>query len=170
MGKPDFCSLFTFNVSLEPLAHCRYVASLVFCIVITLVVIHLNWLSWFLFLIINTAINIIIAVIVIIAIVINIIIQVFIPKSLSFHCFHAIERLQVFALRASVLGLISSLRLDGRKDIQSEKPGRSDLHAELEACILSPLQVNNNKHKTITHMIFIWRSTRYSKTLHVTIS
>ena len=74
MGKSDFRSLFTFNVSLEPLAHCRYAGSLVFCIVITLVVIHLNWLSWFLFLISDTAINIIIAVIVIIVIVINIII------------------------------------------------------------------------------------------------
>ena len=44
-------------------------------------------------------------------------IQTFTPVSLSSQHFHADERLYIFALRASVLGLISSMTLDGRKDI-----------------------------------------------------
>lgn len=64
-------------------------------------------------------------------------IKAFITKSLSSEHFHADERLQVFALKAFVLGLISLMRLDGRKDIQTVKWVRSVLHAELKAHILS---------------------------------
>ena len=39
--------------SLEPLAHCRNVASLSLSIDITLVDVHLNWLNWFHFLILE---------------------------------------------------------------------------------------------------------------------
>ena len=49
------------------------------------------------------------------------------PKSLSFQLLHSDERLLVFALRASVLGLISSMRLDKRKDnpsVESAQPGQ----------------------------------------------
>ena len=44
--------------------------------------------------------------------------------------------LKVFAPRASVLGLISSMRLDDRKDIQSVKSDGSVLHKEFKACVL----------------------------------
>ena len=49
-------------------------------------------------------------------------IETFIPTSLSFQLYHADEWLEVFAPRTSVLGLISSMSLDGRKVIQSVKP------------------------------------------------
>ena len=39
--------------SLEPLAHCRNVASLIFSAGIALVDVHLNWLNWFHFLILK---------------------------------------------------------------------------------------------------------------------
>ena len=61
----------------------------------------------------------------------------FIPKSLSSQFFHADESRQVFLLRASVLGLISSMRLDEREDIQSVKLARSVLHAELKSCVVN---------------------------------
>ena len=48
--------------------------------------------------------------------------ETFIPKSLSFQLCHADEWLEVFAPRTSVLGLISSMSLYGRKVIQSVKP------------------------------------------------
>ena len=43
----------------------------------------------------------------------------FIPKPLFFQLVHADERLQIFALRASVLVLISLMSLNVRKYIQS---------------------------------------------------
>ena len=51
--------------------------------------------------------------------------ETFIPKSLSFQLYHADEWLEVFAPRTSVLGLISSMSLDGRKVIQSVKSEQS---------------------------------------------
>ena len=65
--------------------------------------------------------------------------KAFIPKSLSSQRFHVDERIYVFALRASVLGLITSMRLDGRKDIQSLKSAWSILYAELKAHVLPSL-------------------------------
>ena len=50
-------------------------------------------------------------------------------------------------LRASVLGLISSLRLNGRKDMQSIRSAWSVLYAELKARILLPLSENNKERK-----------------------
>ena len=41
------------------------------------------------------------------------------------------------------LGLISSMRLDERKDVQSVKSPGSILHSELKACVLLPLEGNN---------------------------
>ena len=54
-------------------------------------------------------------------------------KSLSSQRFHAYKRSKIFALRASVLGLIPSMRLNGRKDVQPVKSVRSVLHAELKS-------------------------------------
>ena len=54
-------------------------------------------------------------------------------------CFQVNERLWVFALRASVLELISLMTLDGRKNIQNVKSTRLVLHVELKARILPPL-------------------------------
>ena len=51
--------------------------------------------------------------------------ETFIPKSLSFQLYHTDEWLEVFAPRTSVLGLISSMSLDGRKVIQSVKSEQS---------------------------------------------
>ena len=47
---------------------------------------------------------------------------------LSFQLYHSDERLYVFTLRAFVLGLISSFRLDFRKGIQSVISTWSILH------------------------------------------
>ena len=47
-------------------------------------------------------------------------------------------------VRASGIGLISSMRLDGRKDIQSGKSAWSVLHSELKTRVL-PLLEGNNK-------------------------
>ena len=49
---------------------------------------------------------------------------------------YADETLEVFVLRASVLGLISSMRLDNGKNIQSAKSDWSVLDIELKACFL----------------------------------
>ena len=49
---------------------------------------------------------------------------------------YADETLEVFVLRASVLELISSMRLDDGKNIQSAKPDWSVLDTELNACFL----------------------------------
>ena len=59
-------------------------------------------------------------------------------------CFQVNERLWVFAPRASVLELISLMRLDGRKNIQNVKSARLVLHVELKAQILPPLLGNNS--------------------------
>ena len=59
---------------------------------------------------------------------------------INFQLFDADERLEKFVLRASGLGLISSMKLDDRKDIHSVKSTRQILHSELKARILSPLQ------------------------------
>lgn len=56
----------------------------------------------------------------------------------------------VFTLWTSRLGLISSMRLDGRKDTQFVKSVWSILHSELKTHIL-PLLVQNNKGRTNTH-------------------
>ena len=61
-------------------------------------------------------------------------------------------KLEVFALRVSELGLISSMRLDGRKDIQSVKSAWSVLHAELKARVL-PLYRGIAKDVKRTHEI-----------------
>ena len=49
---------------------------------------------------------------------------------------YADETLEVFVLRASVLELISSMRLDDGKNIQSAKSDWSVLDTELNACFL----------------------------------
>ena len=78
-------------------------------------------------------------------------IKTFITKSLSSQPFNADERLLVFALRASLLGMISAMRLDGKKDIKAVKSARSVLHTELKSCILPPLRGSNKGPKTNTH-------------------
>ena len=65
-------------------------------------------------------------------------IEAFIRKSLSSHRFHDDERVQVFVLRAFVLGLSSSMSLGGRKDIHSVKSAWSVLHAEFKVRVLPP--------------------------------
>ena len=72
-------------------------------------------------------------------------IKAFILELLSSQCFHADERFWIFALRASVLGLITSMVLDGRRNICTVKSARSFLHAEFKTRILTPLQANNEK-------------------------
>ena len=57
---------------------------------------------------------------------------------LVFQLFPADERFYVFALRASGLRLISSMRLDDKKNIQSVKSVWSVLHSELKVCVLPP--------------------------------
>ena len=52
---------------------------------------------------------------------------------------------------ASELGLISSVRLDGRKDISFVKPASLILYSGLKAHVLSPLKGNNNRCKTNAH-------------------
>ena len=81
----------------------------------------------------------------------NCYIKTFTPKSLSSQLFHADERLQIFVLGASVLGMISSMRLDGKKDIRSVKSAWSVLHAELKSRVLLPLLGNNKGRKINIH-------------------
>ena len=64
-----------------------------------------------------------------------------------------------FGLGASGLGLISSLRLDGRKEIQFVKSIWSILQLEYRAPVLPPLDVINKRCKTIT----IYRSRNFLK-------
>ena len=66
---------------------------------------------------------------------------------LSFQLFHADSRLQVFVLRTSGSGLISSMRLDGWNDIHSVKSTCSMLYLELKTSILPPLEGNDKMHK-----------------------
>ena len=54
---------------------------------------------------------------------------------MSFELFHPDKKIQVFALRAPELGLISIMRLDGGKDIMSVKSTWSTLHPEFKACV-----------------------------------
>ena len=54
-----------------------------------------------------------------------------------------IKGFRFFLLRASGLGLKSSMRLDGRKDIQSVKSVWSILHSELKAHIVPLLEGND---------------------------
>ena len=75
---------------------------------------------------------------------------------MPFQLFCAEERLKVSALRTSVLRLISSIMLYGRKDIQYVKSAWSVLHAELKARVppllkgntKSLLKVNNKNTRT----------------------
>ena len=57
-----------------------------------------------------------------------------------------------------MLGLIS-MRLDGKKDIQSVKSAQSILHAELETHVLPPclphFSVNNKGHKTNINQVIL---------------
>ena len=81
-------------------------------------------------------------------------IQLVIPKHsylnyfLSFQLFHTDEGLQSFALRGSRLGLVSSIILNGRDDMQSIKSAQSILYSEFKTCPLSPLEENNEGWKT----------------------
>ena len=71
-------------------------------------------------------------------------IKVFIPSHchfLSSHIFLLTNWLSVFARRAAVLGLISSMRLDGKMDIQSVKLAWSVFLAELRVRIQNLLLV-----------------------------
>ena len=71
------------------------------------------------------------------------------PKSKSFQLFHT-EKLQVFALRASELKLISYVRLDGRKEFLSVKSAWSVLYGELKVRFLPHSRGITNKD-TYTH-------------------
>ena len=48
----------------------------------------------------------------------------------------------------TVLGLISSMRLDGKKDIQFVKLAWSVLHAKLKSYVLPPISEINRENKT----------------------
>ena len=74
---------------------------------------------------------------------------------LSFQLFHAGERLQVLVLKASKLELISSKRLDDRKDIQSVESAWLILRSELKACAIPPLERNNKRRKMKTHDVVL---------------
>ena len=53
----------------------------------------------------------------------------------------------IFVLKAFGLGLLSLLRLDGRRNIPSVKSSWSILHSELKVHILPPTEVNKKiKH------------------------
>ena len=58
-----------------------------------------------------------------------------------------IFKLQDLALRASVLGLTFSMRLDVGRGIQSAKSAQSVLNAEFEVHVLPTLLGNNKAHK-----------------------
>ena len=75
---------------------------------------------------------------------------VFIPKSLLSRHFYPDEMIQVSVLRASELGLIFSMRLNGQKDIQSVKSAWPVLHAGVKARVLPLLLENNKGRKTNT--------------------
>ena len=63
--------------------------------------------------------------------------HIYLNNSLSFQLLNDDSRFQIYVLRASELGLISSTWLDRRKDIQSVKPARlSCIQSKLKACIL----------------------------------
>ena len=64
--------------------------------------------------------------------------------------FHADESRYVSAFRASRLGLVSFMRLDGRKDIQSVKSAWPNLHSEDQACVVPPPKASNKRRKTDT--------------------
>ena len=57
----------------------------------------------------------------------------------------------LLALKASVLELISSVKVDGRKNIQFIKSVWSILYLELKFQVLPPIKDNNKGHKTNTH-------------------
>ena len=83
-------------------------------------------------------------------------IKAFITTSfLYFQLFHADEKLKVFVLRASWLGLISSMRLDYKKGIQSVKSPWSILHSELKAHFAPTLEGNNKHTHTCTQFVGI---------------
>lgn len=69
---------------------------------------------------------------------------------LSFQLYHSDERLYVFTLRAFVLGLISSFRLDFRKGIQSVISTWSILHLGLLKSVFLTVEGNNKGLKTNT--------------------
>ena len=62
----------------------------------------------------------------------------------------------MFAFRASALGQISYIGLDGRKDIQSVKAASSVLHAELIAHVLTPIKgtIKNVKQTPTLNFFF----------------
>ena len=84
-------------------------------------------------------------------------IKPFTPKSIVFPASPFWWKSEVFLLRASA-GLISLMKLDVRKDIQSVKSAWSVLHAELKASVLPPLWGNNNKTLKQTHCAYIYIS------------
>ena len=73
-------------------------------------------------------------------------------KWIAFSGFPCWWRLQVLAPRASILGMVSFTRLDGRNDIQSVKSSWSVIHAELKARMLPNLQGYNKGCKTNTQI------------------
>ena len=62
-----------------------------------------------------------------------------------------IFKLWDLALRASVLGLTFSMRLDVGRGIQSVKSAQSVLNVEFEAHVVPPLLGNNKAHKMKIH-------------------
>ena len=74
---------------------------------------------------------------------------------MSFKLFHAKERVWVFAISASGLGLISSMRINDMKGIQFVKSAWSIFGSELKVLVLRPLEGNNkglNKERVLkTH-------------------
>ena len=67
--------------------------------------------------------------------------------------FQPFERLYVFVPRDSGLKLISAMRLDYRKDLQSVKSVSSILYLELKADVLPPLVGNNVGRKTNAQLV-----------------
>ena len=69
---------------------------------------------------------------------------------MSFQLFHVDERL--FTLRVSGLELISSVRVGGRKEIQSVKSAWSVLIPELKTGVQPALKGNNKGRKIDAHI------------------
>lgn len=72
--------------------------------------------------------------------------------------FHADGRFPVFALTASGLRLICSMRSDGRKDIQSAKLACSNFHSELNVCILPSVEGNSKGREMNSHNSTNWHT------------
>ena len=75
--------------------------------------------------------------------------------SLFFRLFHAARRLYGFVLKASGYELISSMSLDGRKNIKSVKPAWSISHSEFKATVLHLYRRKNQGFKMNTNTFLV---------------